>query len=330
MADVRVEIEGEGFTEFSEFSIDADIFSMSDSFSFTGTSPSFATITAGLWCNIYVMGEQVMRGVVVTVNSTVSKKGRTFTFKGVDVCGLLDKVQMRRYKTLTNMGLIEAAKALTANLNWKGRLSFEVDGVAKKVGPRKEFIAEPGQSVADRLANLALLRGLTMFARPSGEIVFGRLASGGEPDHSLTVGVDGVTESSVERSILGGASEITVSSQEDESGSSRELYSVTVPGFPKIDLPICLVVESDDVSAPGLANSRMEEVKRGLFKYDATTVGFTCGNGKVWGINAVCRVTDSSHGEPINGDYLVISRSFSYSRSGGSTTKLSMGPLAEK
>ena len=294
---------------FDSVTINNGLYTIADTFTFE--LAGWMTISAGTWCDISIDGVRVMRGVMTKSERSKSKTGgHATTVSGIDLCGVLDMCQSQHYHVYhaeKPADLITVANDLCEGLEWRKQLSFRIDGTPEK--KRVKFVVEPGQSIAGRLADLAAMRGLIMWADPDGTIVFGSVGKKKTLAGTITVGEDLVISYALTESIEGGASRVVVIVHNADKTTKA---SGTVPEFP-IDIPAAIVLDSDSETPAPLLKRKITEVSGKLISGSATMAGL----GK-FSIGDVIRFVDTS--DAVDREFLISDRECQISKTGGTTT----------
>lgn len=334
-------------TNFESYDIEADLYQAADKFTLELTNPE-APVKAGMQCKLLVNDQLELTGIIDKTTRRHDKNGTTLSVEGRDLMGLLVDSYAEDFKTVEGKKVSELAEMLIRRIPFiqRSAIQYQVDVVGKSKGkkktadhpltttldtPQKLSQIEPGMTVFEILAVYAASRGLMPFALPDGTLIFGRPKVTGESDYFINVRRDGQlnnVESGEEvDDISRRYSKIIVVSQVqglDEFGSDPGKVNikkpVTDPDFPFYK-PLVVTLNNDS-QTPELHGRMLLEKQR----HEGYSISYVAPlhsqNGKNWGINKLCTVTDEVLN--VNRTLLVTSRRFRKTKA-GSWTDIKLG-----
>lgn len=348
---VTLQIGNQRIENFTAYDIEADLYQAADRFTLELANPE-APVTAGMQCKLFVNGQLELTGIIDKTTRRYDKAGRTLTVEGRDLMGLLvdSYVEEKQWVSIQGKTVKQVAELLLPKIPFINRSTIEYQSnvVGKMKGKKKAsdnplttFLdvpqqvgqIEPGMSVFEVLAIYAASRGLMFFSLPDGTFIFGRPRISGEPDFYINVRLNGRlnnVESGEEMDDISRRySKITVVSQvqgHDDMGMDPK--KVNVPSKPAIatDFPFYkpLVVKiNNDSQTPALHARLLMEKQR----HDGYSLSYVAPlhsqEGKNWGINRLCTVTDEVLN--VNKTLLIVNRRFRKNKQ-GSWTDIKLGP----
>lgn len=334
---VRLEIGGQVVEHFLKYSIEADIYTADDAFSFDLANPEI-TITEGQRCELWVNGYKELVGIIDRIDDGYSRSGSSIRIDGRDLCGLLTDSHCEEFITLEDMTCKDLAERLIKTVPYIKRNDISYQGsIRGKSSDSDSFVEgqdtsqkftqiEPGQTIFEALKMYAGSRGMMFFCLPEGKFVFGKPRNGGKPLYYLytrksDLGENNVLEGDRVRDISRRYSKISVIGQQqgtDDYGSDdiNTEGTVTDATFPFYKPYIA--TDNNDSQSPKLrAQMMMERMKFDGFQLKYRVSGHGQ-NGRNYRINEMCRVIDEHFG--IDGNYLIYGRTFERSDQGTFTT----------
>lgn len=340
---------------FQSYSIESNLFTADDVFEFTLVNPEIAIIE-GLRCFLYINEQLELNGIVDIIEEEYSKSGRKLKIKGRDLMGLLVDAYCTEFPGIENTSL----KALTETLLGFGKKQGRIPYIRKieygkgdkeraqeiseskadeLFGDFSSAQVEPGQTIFEVLKKYAAARGMLLFSKPDGTIVFGEPLTSGSPLYTLITRKDGEGNNIIEgkriRDISQRYSQVTIQGQPqgEESWAAEDVsqditildvdYDEYAPHMPFYK-PYVGDLGEDGLSIKQQAKISMERQQFESFKLQYKTYGHSQG-GNNFQPNTICHVIDEVFG--IKGDYLVYSRTFEMSKEAGVTTTLQLSRL---
>lgn len=334
---VTLKIAGQVVEHFLKYSIEADIYTADDAFSFDLANPEI-TITEGQRCELYVNGQKELVGIIDRIDDGYSRAGSSIRVEGRDLCGLLTDSHCEEFITLEDMSCKDLAERLIKtvpyikrnDISYQGSIrgkSSDSDSFVEDQDTSQKFTQiEPGQTIFEALKMYAGSRGMMFFCLPEGKFVFGKPRNGGKPLYYLYTrksgpGENNVLEGDRVRDISKRYSKISVIGQQQgtEDCSTDDINTegtVTDPTFPFYK-PYIATDNNDSLSPKLRAQMMMERMKFEGFQLKYRVAGHSQ-NGRNYRINEMCRVIDEHFG--IEGNYLIYGRTFERSDQGTFTT----------
>jgi len=337
MDEVKLIVGGATLNRFKSYSLDSDLFEAADAFSFD-VSGSDVTIDPGMIARVQINNRPELVGIVDVVEDDDSKDGESGTVRGRDFMGLLVDHYCEEYgdvEALQNASLKTVAERLIRDVPFINRKSVVYkDGTEKLDHPYRMVHIEPGRTVFEILSEYAAGRGFLFYAEPEGTFVFGKPKSSGAAQFSITRRNDGrgnnVMTARRTRDISEAYSRVVVFGQCDEGNewgavvTSKNVRSTaTMSEFPYVK-PFVTQTNLDDQS-PGLeAQRHIERMRSKMLSLEYSVSGHSQ-SGRNWTCNEICHVNDERRG--VNGDYLIVRRTFENSKENGTTTRIKLGRL---
>ncbi|WP_028318966.1 phage baseplate assembly protein [Desulfobulbus elongatus] len=345
--EVRLEVAGRRIERFVSYEIGADIYVADDAFSLEVARPEI-TIEPGQKCELYVNGELELTGIVDRCSRRFDKNGLTYRIEGRDLMALLVDSYCEEFKSVQGKKLSELAEMLLATVPFINRktIEYQEDVVGKLKGkkktvddplvgymdtPQKISQIEPGMTVFEVLKNYAASRGLMFWAKPDGTFVFGRPKVEGEAVYELANLLSGRGNNIIDGEEIDDISQryskVVVIGQQQGSDDLEDAAAVNTRAeavdetFPFYKPYV--TTDNNDAQSPALhARFIMEQQRHEGYQLMYTVQGHSQ-RGRNWQINELCGVRDEDLG--VDEVLLVYARTFSRSKTGGTTTKLRLG-----
>lgn len=332
---------GRKITEFSEYSVDADLYTAGDAFSVTLPDPAFV-INPGERFQLFVNDRLEMTGIIDRVSESNDKGGSMVVVEGRDLMGLVVDSYCEEFITLESITLHDLAERLLRTVPFINRKNIEYQaGIAGAAAGRtggndlldlSQDLAqiEPGQTVFDVLKDFAESRGAMFFSLADGTFVFGRPKAKGKPLFAITRRLDGkgnnVLDGSRVRDISQQYSKIIVVGQK-QGADGLEAADLSSKAVVEIDdVPFYkpfVEINNNDLASPANAARVIAERQRAMgLQLSYTAPGHSL-NGRNWAVNELCQVDDEKWA--IHGTWLIYGRTFRIDKSRGPVTELRLG-----
>ena len=336
---ISLSFGGRKITEFSEYSVDSDLYTAGDAFSVTLPDPAFA-VNPGQQFQLFVNDRLEMTGIIDRVSEYNGKDGSRVVVEGRDLLGLVVDSYCEEFITLEGVTL--KAERLLRAVPFINRKNIEYQAgiagaTASKTGDNDLFDLsqdlaqiEPGQTVFEVLRDFAESRGAMFFSLPDGTFVFGRPKAKGKPLFTITRRLDGagnnVMDGSRVRDISQQYSKIIVVGQKQGADGIEAADLNTIAIAQVDDVPFYkpfVEINNNDLASPANAGRVIAERQRAMgLQLSYTTPGHSV-NGRNWAVNELCAVLDEKF--EINGTYLIYGRTFRIDKSRGPVTELRLG-----
>jgi prophage tail gpP-like protein len=319
---------------WQSYAVTADMYQAAGAFSLTVAAPD-VEIAEGTLCRLRIDRQVVMSGVVEKISENTDKDKAQLEISGRDLMGLVVDEYCTTFTTYEGKTLRYVAERLLAPIPFISRKDLVFDAGAEKAAVAKPFSqVEPGATVFEVLRSIAGSRGLLFYCRPDGSLVFGKPLSAAEPLYRLTRRLDGagnnIKSGGRTRDITKRWRTVTVVSQqqgEDDFDDASEInvQAVRTDNTHPLASKTMVVTHNDDSGSPAneailiLGKQRREGFSLGYVTNDHAQ------DGRLWTINEMCTVEDDDMHPPVRGKYLVYSRTFEKSKTGGTTTSVQLG-----
>lgn len=330
MDTIKLNVDGYEISNFTSYSVDSEMFSGADEFSFETSGMVPDIIKVGKLCTLSVNGRIELTGIINRVATKYDKGGISATISGRDLIGLLCDHHTNDFAeadSLNGVSLKALALRLMRDVPFikKSDVIFE-DGSAGMIGPPTYGCIEPGATVFGALKHYASHNGLIFYSSTNGKLIFGKPKSSGNPLYGLTCRRDGfgnnIMSGSHDDDISGAYSVTTVQAQSqfgDTDSASR-----SIKGFPFFK-PMITQANTENPSSDAL--QIVEEQRASMKKWSYTVAGHSS-NGNNYSVNTIVTVDDDIFGT--HEALLIYGRTYKLSKSDGVTTELKLGALGLK
>lgn len=331
---VQVLIDGRLHDQWDSAEVDSDLLVPADAWHVSlGTTGEYslpAAVVPGVPVEIRIDGDRVMTGRVDAVARAVGKGRHDLSLSGRDGAAVLVDCSAPVF-TARQIGLADIVAKIVKPLGVT-RVRIDASGTRR----REKINVEPGDTAWDALANVAEANGLWPWFEPDGTLVVGGPDYTTPPVATLILRRDGTTN--VERlderrSIAGRHSRVTVLGQthgtESETGKHALRASVDDTGVSWYRPRIAVDHEADSTAVcESRARKLISDARLSGYALSATVKGFRIvapgepGDGLLWAAGQRVHVISEPHG--IDAPMFVMARRFTASRSGGTTTELTL------
>lgn len=310
---VRVIIGIYEFTELESMEIVSDLYDPAGSFRIVLGQQ--VTAKSGTPVLVYINGIKELTGIIGPVKESMTSTSHTWTVSGKSMIGLVERYYVTDWMNPPKT-LAEAAKKYLEAIPYVKDLPWTIESVDHS---KSHARLDVGDTAFSLLNEFAQNRGLLFWAKADGSIVFGKAAGKGEADYTL----DGrhITKRDRTEDVSKLHSEIIIVSDSDDG--HRKFTAKN----PSVELKVPFVATYNGSDSEGMekqANEYLRQEKMQAFQLEYDVSGFSL-NGKNWAINRRVAVHDDEFG--IDDTYLLRTRTFSYTREGGSTTSLVLCPI---
>lgn len=314
---------------FDALTVESDLFVADSAFRFEMPG-AYADIRGGVPCGVTVNERTIITGVIDRVTRAYSRDGGTvMRVEGRNQIGALLDAYPETFTPSSGATTIKAvAEALIARIPAARRYSVEYGPrVAELDVSAQAAQASPGMTAFEFLRGLALYRGVMLYARPGGAYYFGVPGTTAGPVFSISV----TRQKNASRVI-------SAEGVHDHSALYRTLLVVGQRSGDSLDGDIAVTGRADDPRGPegktmvitanddGVTPDECARLALARQNARARSVSYTLSgytqNGVPWAIDAPCTVRDDLLG--IHETMLVQRVVFSLSRSGGSTTQVTL------
>jgi len=340
---VVIKIKNYKFEDFESFECSSELFTFSDIFSITLTSDISIEEYIGCPVEIEINGEKEFLGIFERYEHPYSKNSDIVKISGRNVAGILVDFYCGEYYDLTNITLKELTEMLLKNVPFLDRYNVEYQNnpygkiKGKKADNKllqlldapEEFVKiEPGMTIFEVLRAFAISKGLLFFCLPNGKLIFGKPKEGGEPAYSIIRRQDNsnVIEGNYCIDISKSYSDITIISQYQPKDKMinntiniyKKLQNYQYPFYkPYVTTRLTSNMKNAENSIKLLMNKMNSE----SYDISYTLRGFSQA-GNNYRINEIAYVKDAIY--KFENVYLITKRVFSYSKSEGSKTLLTL------
>lgn len=266
-------------------------------------------------CAIFINGRVAMTGIIETVEEYADDSSHAFNVSGRSLYSEAEENCITDW-TSPPRTLAAAAKKYLAPLSLLGSRTWEIEGMDPS---REHAQLEVGDTVAKILNEYAQNRGLIVWCKPDGNLVFGKAHGKGEPAFRL----DSSNIKSRRRAVTskGVHSEIWVVSDSQESGHQVHKATNTSVKRRKVLAAAYNGTDSAGLSKQALEYRRQEKIQS--FQTEFQVAGLSQ-NGKVWTENELVQVEDDITG--IRGTYLIVRVVYHFGKT-GSTSSVVVAPI---
>lgn len=316
--EVLLTVKNAKVDKFISYRIEADLYSPEGSFEFECDSKY--DINVGDLCEIYVNRVVVLTGIVLTTKRTLSKQGGPrLSVEGKSTAWLLSNASVTNFGSLPTT-LSGIAEKLIRGIPFISKKDFKYNsGSSKEQVKRKYVELSPGDSVFDVIKKAANSQGYLFWVSPEGNFVFDKPKERGKSRFKIES--DGYIDGSVTESIESGHSEIRIIGEsQDDDDIKYTKCSVKNSDYP-FKMPLVANWNENEGPAQRTAELQMATEKAQSMQLEYTVNGHSQ-NGINWTINEFCEVNDEYNGA--KGQFLVVSRTFSFSRQEGVKTRMTL------
>ena len=335
---VEIRVDDKVISNFLDYEVDSDLLTVADAFKCrTGklTPEEAAAIETGARFQLFVNGALEMNGVIDRSHKSHRKGALSAEIEGRDLGGIIVDAHLTNWKTIPQKNLKTLAKKLLSGLPFISaeRIIFEA-GVGADAGKAfKKAQYCPGHTAAQALTDYCQRLGVIFWVEPDGTVVFGKLKTSGSPEYSFYLYRDPVF--AVQNNVLSVEEEDNISKRysqvevvgqvqgEDdiEPGGHSVIGKAMDKGFPFYKP---LVKEANPHMGSVKSQAVHEMLKRKAEGYRLLVTAPRHGQGgKNFRANRIAYLADPALG--IMGHYLLLKRTFRYSKRGGQTTAMTLG-----
>lgn len=326
MSVVKVLVGGQIFGNYEQMRIFSDLYSLADTFSFSGVIPAnlggkqiaSPTVKCGQNCKISIDGKIVMSGYIMDTRLSIGERGTSFDFSGIDICGYLSTLSVAdivEWKSCTAQEIINELKKqipFMANVNITG---------LNTLGILENIMISTGQQVSTVFNMICDKTNSIFYALPNGTIKFGKKVRAGA-FYKIIVGKDNVKQVTLKKSIQDVYDKI-VYKCENENGTIIE-QTVKVSRVPILGRTDYARVSAEPIELLGLAQKQANDALSKYMQLSVEYAGFADSTGKVWEINKGVVFSDLTKSGLENGSFVVEGVEFSDSRNEGQVAMIKM------
>lgn len=267
---------------------------------------------------ILINGRTELTGIVDVRERTYDGASNTKRISGRSLIGLLQDTCITDFKAPPST-LTAAAKKYLASIPYVNRCAIEFADEASDANTH-HHAADVGDTVFRLLSEYALNRGLILWAKPDGTIVFGKVIRQGKPAFQLNA--SNILRGREIRDCKGLHSSIMLVSDGKDGHQKATATNTTAP----LEKPFIACYNGFKSDLEGQAGNYIRQEKMQSLQLEYVVRGFSQ-NGANWAVNTLVRTQDDILG--YTGTYVLNRRSFSFSRTTGSLTTLALGPILE-
>ncbi len=322
MTSVKLSLDGELYSRWSEYSVATDLRRSSSTWSLKGRWSGGTTprLEAGGIATLWVGDERVLWGRVGDVVTQSSRGQSRVEIAGRDGGGLLTDCAARLDWRWRQAQLRTIAEEIRNYVGLPGATVLDEDQVVQAAR------VELGESCWSLLERVAKAAGARLWIEPAGALHVGEYPTSGESVGTLrrsspAASHDNVVESRVVRSVESSWSEVTVvGDHRGDSGHAhfnQTWYDLTAPTF-KPGVLVEDVKSNAEALAVATREGRRARARRFELRY--TVHGHEVAPGVPWAPAQLVHLADEV--EDIDEQLLVVARTFSYSRRMGTRTEL--------
>ena len=328
---VELLINNKIYSEWVDYSVSSDVYAADTSFEVTIAYPDIDVNECDL-CHLKVNDKIELTGTIGAIKDTISRGSPKITLTGHDLMGLVANEYCEEFGTFENLTIRALAEKFLRNIPYISRKNIEFENNTEKLIVNKQFTqVEPGARVFEVLSNAAASRGLLFYCKADGTLVFTKPKTKGSSNFAIIRTKAGIDNNVLSSERVRDADKRyrtikIVGQQQGQDGGSAEDVNVeatvvdsTYPLKHKTFVMTC----NEDADAPKLkAQLLMDKQKREALQLSYTVQGHSYA-GANWAINEFCKVKDCCYN--IEQSYLIYGREFSRSKTGGTTTRISLG-----
>lgn len=325
---VSILINNEKISEFEQYEIDSQTFSVGNDFSFT-LARGLIFPNEGDLIKVFINDDLELTGIIETVDEDDSKQGDFLTISGRDTLSLAVENYVKKFGSFAGKKLEEITRELIKEVDVLNRSSIRVENETKKFDVPDDYLkAELGNTIFDTLSRIATARRTLFFAEPDGTIVFGKIPT--EPTEDFKVfrskeaNFLNVIQAKRSRTISGVYSKVIVYGQNNDDQNFK--VEATRDDLP-FEKTFVGQFNEGEGSAKEQAKSILEDQRRNSFSLSYVVRGHSQ-NGENYRIRKGVRVTDERF--EIDGAFWIVGRTFTGSKSDGQKTSLILGQYAER
>jgi prophage tail gpP-like protein len=327
MDNIKVLVNGQVFENFEQARIYSDLYSIADTFSFSGIvsktigSDYYNGVTCGLKCRIFINNALVMNGIIMDTRLSAGEDGTRFDFSGFDMCGWISALTVKDFSDFN--GSPVAAAAIIAELRAQIPQMNDISVIGlETLAVMEDVTISTGQQLSSVFNMIADKTNSIFYALPSGVITFGKKTKTGV-SHNIAVGRDNVKSAVLKTSIRDAANAITYICEDDELATLAR-QTVVVPALPPLGVTAYSRVSSKQGELLHLAQAHANDMVGGYKRMSVEYHGFSDRAGGVWRINNGVAFSDATKSGLGNSIYVIESVEFSQTRNEGQVATLEM------
>jgi prophage tail gpP-like protein len=336
-AEVALKLDDQVIEGWNEYAITSHLYTADTSFRLSLSAPGGLEISEGAHCRISVGEHLILTGLVDQVVESDTKNSHGITVTGRDLMGTVIDEYCTTFKTYEGWTVRAAAEKLLAPLPYISRKNIVfADGAESLSVARGYTQVEPGATVFETLRGIAASRGLLFYCRADGTLVFAKPKTGGASAFRLTRDVNdegnNIKSGSRTRNLAARWRTVKVIGQQQSEVSFDSASDVNVSAtvedasHPLSHKTMVVGYNDDGTSAKRQADLILQRQRLEGFALQYQVQGHLFA-GKPWAINELCEVVDKRRKPPVQGSYLIVGRSFSRSKIGGTTTSITLGDV---